>query len=227
MSVFESEFNRPEPAARQHPDTPPPLPVTNLRLARRFWARIVDLQCYIAAWWLLLYAANFNIGSIFANPWIMLAQLLPWVPLEALLLQRFGTTPGKWMLGMRIQNDDGTPLSYRQAFLRSVRALVAGVGMGLGFLVPICLGLSYWITRRLGRPLWDHLGGHRATFAEIRGRRYIGVAAAIWLAMQLQTAVIAPHMVKFYAEHLPALKEHFEKYPPLHFPDRHKADDGK
>lgn len=233
MSVFSSEFSRPEPTedaesqSASAVDTPPPLPTGNLHLARRFWARVVDLQCYIATWWLFLYIAKFDIGAIFANPWIMLLQLLPWLPVEAALIHRHGSTPGKWLLGIHIHNDDGSPLTYRQAFWRSLRALVAGVGMGLGFLVPICLGLSYWITRRIGRPLWDHMGGHRATFTPIRSRRYIGVAAIIWLAMQLQTAVIAPHMVRLYSEQFPALREHFEKHPPFHFPDRHKAEDGK
>ena len=245
MAVFRSEFGNPvhyrPPRHKEQPaDPPPPRPASpfpdsphpeaaqapgetgNLHLIRRFWARWMDLQLYIAAWWLFLYLSNRDVGSIFQSPWFLLLQLLPWLPIEAALIHRHGTTPGKWLLGIRVRNDDGSALTGRQSTTRTLRVLVAGVGLGWGIISPICQGASYWITRRIGRPLWDHLGGHRVDFTPIRGTRYIAVIGVIYLSLQLQFAVLAPHMVPMYIEQFPALKEYFEKNPPSHFPERHE-----
>ena len=247
MAVFRSEFEKPEnpdpahaPQRAERPDVPPPIPKSpgpgsqpespeqppaiteNLYLVRRFWARWMDLQLYIAAWWLFLYFTNADVGALFRSPWFLLLQLLPWLPIEAALIRHHGTTPGKWLLGIRVQNDDGSNLNGRQATTRTMRVLIAGIGLGWGIISPICQGVSYWITRRIGRSLWDHLGGHRVDFTPIRATRYLAVVGIIYIALQLQFAVLAPHMIPMYQEQFPALKEYFEKNPPRHFPQRHQ-----
>ena len=243
-SVFRSEFQQSDPAPpaahprpyEAKPDTPPPLPDSppsgttpttdetgSLHLLRRFWARWMDLQLYIAVWWLFLYFTNADIGALFRNPWFMLLQLLPWLPIEAALIRHHGTTPGKWLLGIRVRNDDGSALTGRQSGTRTLRVLVAGIGLGLDVIALICQGVNYWITRRFGRALWDRLGGHHVDFSQIRGTRYIAVLGIIFISLHLQIAVLAPHMLPMYEEHFPALKEYFEKNPPRHFPDRHQA----
>ncbi len=244
IAIFRSEFNEDNPPAPQpqpaDAETPPPLPDTapsqapqpapapapeaagNLHLLRRFWARWTDLQLYIAAWWLFLYFTNADVGALFSNPWFLLLQLLPWLPIEAAMIRHYGTTPGKWILGIHVRNDDGSHLDGRQAATRTLRVLVAGIGLGWGVIAPICQAASYWITRRIGRTLWDHLGGHRVGFSPVRGTRYLAVAALIYIALQLQFAVLAPHMVPMYQEQFPALREYFENNPPRHFPPRHE-----
>jgi len=237
MAVFKSEFHSPgpPPTVISDPSDPfdpstapapaesalPPSPA-NLFLVRRFWARWMDLQLYITVWWMFLYFTNRDIGAIFSNFWLMLLQLLPWLPIEALLIHRHGTTPGKWLLGIRVRNDDGSALSMHQSARRSLRVLLAGIGLGWGIISPICQGISYWITRRIGRSLWDRIGGHQVDFAQIRGVRYIAVIGVIYFSLQLQFAILAPYVIPLYQEQFPTLKEHFEKNPPNHFPPRHK-----
>jgi uncharacterized RDD family membrane protein YckC len=191
-------------------------PSGRLYLARRFWARWVDLHLYMAVWWLFLWITHRDIGAIFNTPWIMLIQLLPWFAVEAALLHLHGTTPGKWLLGIRVINEDGGPLSLGQAVKRSLRVYVAGIGMGWGPLAPICQGISWWITRRIGRTLWDHLGNHRVEVSAIRPVRYFATAVVLIVSMHLQFAVIAPHFIRAS----PYFQEMFGDNPPPHFQER-------
>jgi len=45
-----------------------------------------------------------------------------------------GRTPGKMLLGLQVVNEDGTPVTFGIAFLRSVSYLVSGVIFYLGFI---------------------------------------------------------------------------------------------
>ncbi|TYO98104.1 putative RDD family membrane protein YckC [Geothermobacter ehrlichii] len=46
-----------------------------------------------------------------------------------------GQTPGKMLFHLRVEGEDGSPLTFSQAFLRSVGGLVSLLAAGLGFLV--------------------------------------------------------------------------------------------
>ncbi len=46
-----------------------------------------------------------------------------------------GQTPGKMLFRLRVEGADGAPLTFSQAFLRSVGGLVSLLAAGLGFLV--------------------------------------------------------------------------------------------
>lgn len=213
------------PAGPDPIDAPPPLPATppdpaSLHLARRFWARWVDLHLYTAIWWWFLWVTHRDVGAIFNNPWILMIQLVPWFAVEAALLHRHGTTPGKWLLGIHVRNADGGALELGQSVKRALRVLVAGIGLGWGLISPICQGVSWWITRRIGRTLWDHLGDHRVEFVPIRRMRYFAVAGVLYLSFQLQFAVLAPHILRHYERDHPKLREYFEKNPPRHLPER-------
>jgi len=45
-----------------------------------------------------------------------------------------GRTPGKMILGLKVIGEDGTPLTFGVAFLRSVGYLISSVVLNLGFL---------------------------------------------------------------------------------------------
>lgn len=51
------------------------------------------------------------------------------VPLEALLLSAFGTTPGKWLMGLRVHSRDGGLLTFSQAMERECAVLSQGQGL--------------------------------------------------------------------------------------------------
>lgn len=196
---------------------PPPLPVKPV-VVRRFWARWLDLQVYLGFWWLGMWLTGRNIGDILENPWIMLFQLVPWFVVETLLIHHLGTTPGKWLLGLRVLNDDDSLLTLRQAVTRSTRVLCLGVGFGWSLISIVCQVMALVTTQRLGRPLWDHAAGHKVTSKPLHPVGISSCVIAFFAAIQLQFAVIGPYAMEEASKMVPQLRESFEKNPPWHLP---------
>jgi hypothetical protein len=187
-------------------------------LARRFWARWLDLMLYTAIWWLLMYVAGRDIGAIILNPWMQLSIYLPWFMIEAWLLHRFGATPGKWLLGIRVVNDDDTNLTLKSSIWRSVRVWIAGIGFGWGLLSVLCHAMSWFTARRIGKPVWDYMGKHKITVVPMSAFKIITLVLLFFTAMQLQTAVRFPHEKEIILKQYPDLREFFQRGEPWHFP---------
>lgn len=209
-----------DPFPPAHP-TPPPLPVKTFYL-RRFWARWFDLSLYSALWWLGMWAACQNIGSAWLNQWVMFSQLIPWFVVEAVLLHYFSTTPGKWLLGLRVVNKDGSRLDLSATTLRSLRVIFTGIGFGWGLLALFCQALSLFTARRLGTTLWDHAGGHQVTVGSLKPFRILTLVLLFFTALQLQMAIISPYVFELVGQSFPELKKEYDKNPPWHLPKRSK-----
>jgi uncharacterized RDD family membrane protein YckC len=199
--------------------TPPPLPKKNI-YGRRFWARWFDLYLFSGIWWIAMWWAGRDIEATLSNPWVMIFQYVPWFILEAFLLHRFGFTPGKWLLGLKVTNTDGSALNLSASTRRSMRVLFTGIGFGWGLLAVFCQGLSLFTARRLGSPLWDHAGGHTVTSTPLSPLRVGALAVLFFAALQLQWIVVAPHIIKAVGNNFPKLQEQYQKNPPWHLPKR-------
>lgn len=230
IPLFEREFRMPfeepedepyiPPHADNGPPAVPPLP-EKPAFVRRFWARWFDLYAYSGLWWLALWAVGQDIGATLTNPWIILGQYVPWFAIETLLIHRFGTTPGKWLLGLHVANNDGSRLTLAEATRRSSRVLFIGIGMGWGLVAVICQLIALFTSRRFGRPIWDHAGGHRMEAGPLHPIRISCYVVLLFAALQLQMIVVAPYVMENAAKTFPALKEQLEKNPPWHLPKRH------
>ncbi|MBC7981196.1 MAG: RDD family protein [Armatimonadetes bacterium] len=227
LDLFRDEFGKKSEAPQ-----PPPLPKAVVErgasavveakpkryLARRFWARWLDLTTYAAVWWLAMYLAGRDIGAAIQNPWMLLPMYLPWFALESWAIHRFGRTFGKWLMGLRVENDDGSMLSLKAAVWRSVRVMVTGIGFGWGLLSLLCQGMSWFTTKRIGKPIWDYLGKHKVT-AEPASPFKIGAMVMLFIgAAQLQMAVRGPHEEKIMIEAFPQYKEFFQRGNGWYFP---------
>lgn len=228
ISLFEREFDKPfesrdtpyaPPVHATDSPTPPPLPDQPFVL-RRFWARWFDLFLYDGLWWIGMWAAGRDIEATLNNLWIMLFHYVPWFALEAFLLHRFGTTPGKWLLGIKVTNHDGSLMNLANSTQRAARVLFIGIGFGWGPLALICQTMAWFTTRRIGRPLWDQAGGHRVTANSLNPLRIVAYVFLFFAAIQLQLIVVAPYAAEVAGKTFPALKEQFEKNPPWHLPKR-------
>jgi uncharacterized RDD family membrane protein YckC len=226
ISLFEREFGPalgasepPAQGADVDESAPPPLPGSCFAL-RRFWARWLDLYLFAGVWWIVMWFAGRDIGAVLNDPWTMMFLYVPWFVLETILLHRYGTTPGKWMLGLRVVNQNGSLLSLGAAARRSARVLFLGIGLGWSLISVVCQIMALGVTKRLGRPLWDHVGGHRVTAAPLHPMRLVGYVFVFFTALQLQMIVIAPHVMETAARTFPSLKEQLEKNPPWHLPER-------
>jgi uncharacterized RDD family membrane protein YckC len=228
MDLFKNEF---EP---NKDIQPPPLPAylavgdlrsvsaqskkENKHLARRFWARWLDLTVYMAVWWLLMYMAELDIGEIIINPWLPLSLFIPWFAIEAWLLYQFGTTLGKWLLGIRVVNEDGTALTLKASIRRSVLVWIAGFGFGWGLLTVLCHAMSWFTVRSIGKPVWDYMGQHKITVAPLKAYRIIVLILLFFTATHLQMAVRGPHDQEIFLKAYPEFKEFFERGKPWHLP---------
>lgn len=205
--------------SQDEPVTSLPLPVKPLYL-RRFWARWFDLSLYSGVWWLAMWAAGQDIDAALRNGWVMFFQYVPWFVLEALLLHHHATTPGKWLLGLRVVNLDASRLDLAASTRRSVRVLFTGIGFGWGLLAVFCQAMSYVVARHLGNTLWDQSGGHRVLSAPVPPKRIASFVLLFFGALQLQLIVISPYLLEEAGKSFPALKKAYEENPPWHLPQR-------
>jgi uncharacterized RDD family membrane protein YckC len=225
IDLFRNEFLKtpPLPAAAPTADAPSPGAAAappNLLLFRRFVARWFDLVLFAGIWWLVMWALGRDLLAVLLNPWVMLLQYLPWFVLESILLHYWGTTPGKWLLGLRLHNTDGSRLSLAQATRRSLRVLVLGIGFGWSFLALFCQVVSFFGARRLGQPLWDHVGDHRVTTSPLRPLRAAAFFLLFYGGMHLQVIVLYPYIIEELGKASPALQKQIEERPPFHLPRR-------
>lgn len=189
-----------------------------LHLLRRFWARWLDMSIYAAAWWLLMYAIRSDIGAMITDLWVVINLFIPWFALEAWLLHRFGTTPGKWLLGIRVLNENDSNMSLKESIWRTLRVMIAGVGFGWGMLAILCQVMSWFTARRLGKPIWDHMGQHKVVVRPLGVIRVIFVVIIFFISLQLQVAVRGPHEQKLILEQYPEMAEFLERGKVWHLP---------
>lgn len=154
MELFQSLFAEPE----AEPVVPPPLPVRP-RPFVRLWARWFDLLLYLVVVFGLLRLLGLDLAAALVSPWFLITYLLPWVLLEAIAIHQYGTTPGKWLLGIRVELAVSGPLPLGTAVRRTFRVFVLGMGMNMWIFPLICHALSLWFLLRTGMTFWDRVSG--------------------------------------------------------------------
>ncbi len=102
-----------------------------------------------------------------------------WIPIEALMLASWGTTPGKFLLGTKLKfQGRGRKLDFTGALRRSFAVWFRGLGMGIPVLNVFCMMVAYNRLRMTQMTSWDREERIVVTHYPI-GRWRIGVAAAL------------------------------------------------
>lgn len=103
---------------------------------RRYVARTLDYGLWNALiqFILIVIVRMRPIPGDFLSTLITIASTALFVPVEAWMLHKFGTTPGKWALGIRLEYYQGGNLPYSEALNRSLNVYVCGVGLGIPFI---------------------------------------------------------------------------------------------
>lgn len=99
---------------------------------RRFLARSIDIA-WLAALINFLVIVIFRIRPI-SNMFLTAIGALSYlaiIPIEAVLLHLWGTTPGKWAMGIHIENINGGKLTYHDASVRGMYIIRYGYGFGI------------------------------------------------------------------------------------------------
>lgn len=171
---------------------------------RRWGARMVDSTLWFAlAWSVGTQAGWLDLWDWFANPEKLMLCLIPpllWLPLEATFLSQLGTTPGKWLLGLRVTDDLGQNLGWRAAMKRALLAHVTGNGLGLRLVAPLLLlpvmqwSMSWAFYRRNGTTLWDKAANSQVGHQQIPVFGPIAIAGIIigWMSVTLLLFIRAP-----------------------------------
>lgn len=196
----------PPPAAPAGPfrDAPPPVWCP----WRRYFARLLDTTLYtlpVTAFLTLVCHLNLVRHST-AYSWIdLIVGILMTLALEPVFLHLWGATPGKALFGLRVENADGTRLTWRQASARTRRVLWEGLGLWLPGYSLWRLYKSYQDALEQGGSAWDREEEFHYMAKPARRRQgagfVLGMAASFALTVFLVLAAgLPPHTGPLTAE---------------------------
>ncbi|MBU6382910.1 MAG: RDD family protein [Verrucomicrobia bacterium] len=107
-------------------------------------------------------------------------EFFVWIPVEAVLLSTWGTTPGKWFLKTKLKAGKRRALHFSMALKRSFNVWFRGLGMGIIGLNFFCLALAYQRLKMLKITSWDREDHIQVTHYPIgRWRIYVAVFVAV------------------------------------------------
>ncbi len=144
---------------------------------RRLFARELDMGLYTLPWWVAMIWLGLTNWAFWLSSAVALL-LLPLL-LESLLLCTWGTTPGKWLMGLHLRKHYVGEISkptFRDAFSRTL--YVYTVGCGLGLLTGICYIFAYLRANRGDDQPWDDWWEYTAEEA-VPGSRVAVLLAAL------------------------------------------------
>jgi uncharacterized RDD family membrane protein YckC len=124
---------------------------------RRYFARSLDYMIAGAAVGAVIGLANPSFFNRQTSALILaLLTMALWVPFEGLLLARYGTTPGKAFMRLRvtpITSQDPAPFDITLA--RALRVWFGGLACGLPLISLAAMIVGYESLRRRGATWWD------------------------------------------------------------------------
>lgn len=107
-------------------------------------------------------------------------EFFVWIPIEALFLNLWGKTPGKWFLKTHLKMGQKTKFEYLVALKRSFNVWFRGLGMGIVGLNFLCLAVAYQKLKIFKITSWDREDHIQVTHYPIgRWRIYFAVFVAV------------------------------------------------
>ncbi len=167
---------------------------------RRLFARTVDTcTSGFALFMLLIFAFGAmmpeqaaGFAKAIENPIIAGVVLyLSWLPVEAFLLSTFGTTPAKWLFGIRIAQPSGDFLSISGALNRSFLVFVQGAGLGIPIVALFTQLFAYRRLTTTGTTLWDTSVNAVVSHKKWGVFRALACTAAVFVVLVLMSALNA------------------------------------
>lgn len=157
---------------------------------RRYFARIIDLYIFsFALGWLTIllvltpeYAEQVSrvTDNIVVAGFIIGISI---IPIEAILLSNFGTTPVKWIFGISVKRNNGSNLSFYEAVNRSVLVWMRGVALYVPLFQLIASYLSYRDLTKLGETSWDKDTGSVVSHKEWGALRAISITIFTFIVL--------------------------------------------
>ena len=164
---------------------------------RRLFARIVDisilgtLPLFVVTFSVIIFNAV-EFAKVLKYPivtWFIVPVL--WIPIEAIFLSTIGNTPAKWLFGISVRTTSGRKLSFSQAFERSFRVFLQGMGLGIPIVTLFPQFFAYRRLTKTGTTLWDTATECAVIYKNWGATRVIGVVAVFLVLISLVTFSVA------------------------------------
>ncbi len=141
----------------------------------RWLAKMIDLRVGVFLVSLAWIHSGHPYPSDSEGTKAMTLVLLPvWLFLEALILYpMFGTTFGKAMFGIRVNNSLGKKLNVGEALIRNVRIWWRGLGTGFPLVSLFTMAHAHKVFKSSGITTWDRDAGHVVQHKNISSLRLI------------------------------------------------------
>lgn len=166
---------------------------------RRYFARTLDYAMLhgLVQFLIVVVLRIRPLPGEFMNALITIGSAALFVPIEAFMLSRWGTTPGKLAMGIRLESIQGGNLTFQQALSRSWLLYQAGMGFCISIVEPFVHIYRYCqLTGRRFRAYacpeempWDE--ETEFTYSRWTGKRGAVLAAliALYLLVSLTTGM--------------------------------------
>ena len=119
---------------------------------RRFFARFLDYELtYAVLWFVFIVVFRWRFTNDFIAWLVGFSVWFIQVPIEAAWIHYLGTTPGKWIFGIRVEAIEGGKLTYGEALERAWKAYYIGMGLN----IPILRLFCFWRGYRAHTDDWD------------------------------------------------------------------------
>lgn len=120
----------------------------------RFLGRFFDYTLFFLLLWALrqFLQGHFPFGQY---EYFIPFEFFVWIPIEALILRLFGTTPGKWLVGTHLNWAGKKKPDYMTALKRSFSVWFRGLGMMIPVINLFCLFVAYHKLKVFQITSWD------------------------------------------------------------------------
>jgi uncharacterized RDD family membrane protein YckC len=158
----------------------------NIRPWVRYWARYIDVYLFtifiVMLQQLLFPTKQMNLSiAVFGLHFV-------WVLVEAQLLATWGTTPGKWLLKIKVRDADNNKLSLKTSLTRGF--LVWSVGMAMYTVFStITEAISYMNLQNKGTTVWDKYCNTRVTHEDFGTERIPLIIGVLILPLFILSAL--------------------------------------
>jgi hypothetical protein len=125
----------------------------------RFWGRNFDYIFFIIIMSIILFIITPQYANkLFSKNNETLATLFLiflWTFIEAVLISKWGTTLGKWLLSISIKDQQETKINYGRSFGRAIKVYWRGIGIGFPIATFITQIIAYNKLTKNGITTWD------------------------------------------------------------------------
>lgn len=156
---------------------------------RRYFARMIDTAVVSDGLIIFLFVITHNIRfSFLENIFRVLLEMFILFIVEALLITKFGTTLGKWVLHIQLKSCTEDAINYKRAFRRSFGVYISGVAIGLPIISLLAELNAYDELLDKGSTSWDDKVETKVVFQEINFAR--GVIATLLILSPLIVGIV-------------------------------------